>query len=194
MEKQKNTQLLVIAILSIALLTMSVGFAAYSTSLNITGNVTVQGAVWNVQFDTNSYQEGTGSVNVSDGNRTIGTTAMTFNVTLEKPGDFYEYTIDVKNTGTFDAQLISATIPAIESPKSNYLRYTVSYQAVKGTGSYEALTNGTLGTPIDLVKTNGVASVKVRVEYFAPEDSNLLPASNTNATFTIALNYKQKEA
>lgn len=194
MEKQKNTQLLVIAILSIALLTMSVGFAGYATQLNISGNVTVQGASWNVQFDTGSYVEGAGSVNVAAANRTIGTTAMTFNVTLEEPGDFYEYTIDVKNTGTFDAQLKSVSLSNISSPQSNYLRYTVSYQATKGTGNYVTLTDGNLGTPIDLVKTNGVASVKVRVEYFAPNDASLLPSTNTTATLSVMLNYEQKES
>ena len=190
MEKQKNTQLLVIAILSIALLTMSVGFAGYTTSLNITGNVTVQAASWNVQFDTGTYNEGSGSVSVAAADRTIGTTAISFNVTLEKPGDFYEFTIDVKNTGTFNAELKSVSLTNIPSPQSNYLRYTVSYDKNKS-GTYTDLTNGTLSTPISLPKTNGVASVKVKVEYLVPQDSTLLPGTSTTQTFTAMLNYEQ---
>ena len=42
MEKQKNTQMFVIAVLAIAVLTMSVGFAAFTQALNINGNVKVK--------------------------------------------------------------------------------------------------------------------------------------------------------
>jgi len=104
---------------------MSVGFAVYSTGLNITGNVTVGAANWDVHFDSSTYAETTGAnmVSVAAANRTIGTTAMSFNVTLGEPGKAYEYTIDVKNTGTFDAELHNVQLSTINSPQSNYLRY-----------------------------------------------------------------------
>ena len=41
MEKKKNTQMFVIAILAVAVLTMSVGFAAFTQTLDISGNVSV---------------------------------------------------------------------------------------------------------------------------------------------------------
>lgn len=64
MEKQKNTQMFVIAILAVAVLTMSVGFAAFTQTLNIDGNVTVAKSIWSIAFDTASYVEKIGRAHV----------------------------------------------------------------------------------------------------------------------------------
>ena len=60
MEKKKNTQLFVIAILSVAILVMSVGFASYASTLNINGTATVKASKWSVHYVTDSYAESTG--------------------------------------------------------------------------------------------------------------------------------------
>ena len=51
MERQKNTQMFVIAILAVAILTMSVGFALYSSTLNITGNANLAKAKWSIVWE-----------------------------------------------------------------------------------------------------------------------------------------------
>ena len=118
MEKKKNTQMFVIAILAVAVLTMSVGFAALTQTIDISGNVSVASSSWNIQFDTSSYQESAGSVSVAADNRTISGTSMTYNVTLTKPGDFYEFTVNVKNTGTFDANLTGISMSALTTEQA----------------------------------------------------------------------------
>ena len=56
MERQKHTQTVVIAVLAVAILMMTIGFAAtaYTQTLNIGGtdNTTVKAAKWSVHFDT----------------------------------------------------------------------------------------------------------------------------------------------
>lgn len=182
MEKQKNTQMFVIAILAVAVLTMSVGFAAFSQTLDIDGNVTVASSVWNIAFDTTSYAESSGSVAVSD--KTLSGTSMTYNVTLTKPKDFYEFTVKVKNTGTFDANLTGITMSALDANKAKYLKYEIYYNGTK-------YTTNTTELSIALAKTIGEATVKVRVEYIQPDDYNDLPSDPVNVPLTASLIYSQ---
>ena len=184
MEKQKNTQMFVIAILAVAVLTMSIGFAAFTETLNIDGNVTVASSVWNIQFDTASYTESSGSVTVSAENRTLTGTAMTYNVTLTKPGDFYEFTVNVKNTGTFDANLTGITMSPLTTEQSKYLTYEISYDGT-------TYTSTTTGLSVALAKTTGVASVKVKIAYVQPADPNDLPSSEVTIPLTASLTYNQ---
>lgn len=184
MEKQKNTQMFVIAILAVAVLTMSVGFAAFTQTLNIDGNVTVASSKWNIAFDTTSYQESSGSVTVSDTNRTLSGTSMTYNVTLTKPKDFYEFTINVKNTGTFDANLTGITMSALTTEQAKYLKYVITYNGTEYTTTTSSLS-------VALANTTGVAPVKVRVEYIQPDNPADLPSSEVTVPLTASLTYNQ---
>lgn len=182
MEKQKNTQMFVIAILAVAVLTMSVGFAVFTQTLDINGNVTVASSKWSIAFDTSSYVESDGSVAVS--NKTLDGTSMTYNVTLTKPGDFYEFTVNVKNTGTFDANLTGISMSALTTEQAKYLTYEITYNGTKYTA------NAT-GLSVALAKTEGVATVKVRVQYIQPEASADLPSTQVTVPLTASLTYNQ---
>lgn len=185
MEKQKNTQMFVIAILAVAVLTMSVGFAVFTQTLDINGNVTVASSKWSIAFDTSSYVESDGSVAVS--NKTLDGTSMTYNVTLSKPKDFYEFTVKVKNTGTFDANLTGITMSALGVAEAKYLKYEIYYNDTKYT------TTTTEGLSIALANTTGEATVKVRVEYIQPDDYNDLPSDAVTVPLTASLTYKQAQ-
>ena len=185
MEKQKNTQMLVIVVLSVALLTMAVGFAAFTATLNINGNITVKSTSWNIAFDTNSYSETDGSVTVDASNRTITGTTVTYNVTLTKPGDFYEFTVNVKNTGDFNANLTGISMTSLTEAQAKYLTYTVTYD--NGT-PYSSTTTGLSNL---LAKTNGVAPVKVRVQYVQPANSDDLPSNDVTVSLSASLTYNQ---
>lgn len=183
MEKQKNTQMFVIAILAVALLTMSVGFAAFSSVLNINGTANVKASSWNVHFNTASYNETTGTnyVSVAAANRTIEATSMTYTVDLPEPGKTYQFTIDVENTGTFDAVLKSMTITSLNENVAKYLTYTVTYN--NSTPAEAANTT--------LAKETGRATVKVTVAYVQPALASDLPSTNQTVTLDVSLNYEQ---
>lgn len=182
--KEKNTQMFVIAILAVAVLTMSVGFAAFTQTLDISGNVSVASSSWNIQFDTSSYQESAGSVTVAADNRTISGTSMTYNVTLTKPGDFYEFTVNVKNTGTFDANLTGITMSPLTTEQSKYLTYEIDYNS-------NTYTSTQTGLSISLANTSGVVPVKVKVSYVQPENPADLPSSEVTIPLTASLTYNQ---
>ena len=186
MEKKKNTQIMVIAILSIALLFMSAGFAGLATTLNINGTATVKANTWSVHYvttGTGSYAETTGSVAASAHN--VTNTDFTFTVTLNKPGDFYEATVDVINAGTLNAELTSVTMTALGNPQQKYLSYKVYYDGHEFTSSQTGLSYSLPAT------TGNTKTVKVRAEYIAPENSSDLPGTDDPVTLTASLGFEQ---
>lgn len=183
MRKENTVQLGVIIVLTIAVLVMAVGYAAFSQSLTINGTVTASAAKWSVRLKGTSYAESTGSVAATT--KTITDTAMTYAATLDKPGDFYEFTVDVENNGTFDAKLTSINLSALDATQSKYIKYTVSY----GSTDYTATATG-LNVALAASATE---TVKVRVEYYQPEDSNDLPTTAATVNLTCSLGYQQAE-
>ena len=191
MEKKRNSQTIIIAILAVAVLFMSVGFAAFAQTLNIQGNVTVEPTKWSVHWDTTSYSQTTGSVPVLNGSLTTGTTPtltntdVTFGARLTKPGDFAEFSIDAINDGDFDAKLTSITLSPLTTAQSKYLTYTVTYNGVE----YSATTTG-LNISLPATGTNTV-TVKVRVEYITPGQASELPTEAANITLSASFDYEQ---
>lgn len=181
MEKKRNGQIIIIAVLSFAILFMSIGFAAYSDTLTIEGTATVVASKWSVHFDTESYDESDGSVEATS--KSIQDLAATYAVTLTKPTDFYEFTIDVVNDGTFDALLKSITLTSLDTDKQKYLSYEVKY----GNSTYTT-TNSTLSIALD---SGASETVTVTVRYLEPSDSDDLPASNVDVSLSVALGYEQ---
>lgn len=186
MEKQIKIQTTLIVILVVFVLTMSVGFAstAYIQLLNFNGTTSVTASSWNIAFDTASYAETSGSVAAASHELT-GTT-MVYSVMLAKPGDFYEFTVNVKNTGTFNANLKAITMSGLTSAQEEYVSYQITYD----NGTTYTSSNPNI-TGVVLAKNTGTASVKVRVEYFEPEDSGSLPASDQVITLAASLTYQQ---
>ena len=179
-KKTKGVMLLLV----IAVILMTVGFAAYAQRLNITGNVTVKGKPWNVHYVNNSITPTSGSVTAT--NPSVNNTDFEFTVTLEKPGDFYEATINVINEGSMDAYLKKITMSDI-STHSNYLSYTVTYN--NGT-AYTATSNV---SPVVKLDAGATHPVKVRVEYLKPATSDDLPDNNVTVTVTGNLDYSSEQ-
>ena len=189
MDKNKNFQTVIMGVLAAALLVMAVGYAAvFNQTLTINGTATAKAAKWDIHFDDSTYTESQNSVTATSHN--IGTTSMTYNVTLTKPGDFYEFTIDVVNAGTFDANLTTITITSsITAQQANYLTATFYYN-----GTAYAATTGSLSLLLKAADANSsddTAQAKVRIEYTQPNDSTVLPATDQQITYNVSLDYQQ---
>ena len=187
MEKQRNTQMLVILVLAVAVLTMSVGFASYSAVLSINGTANVSAARWNVKFDDTTFDESSSTIKATS--KTISGTNVTYTVALAKPGDFYEFTIKVKNLGTFNANLTEISLSKLTEEQSKYLTYTLSYGSTKYSATTSDLTASNLSVP--LAAQTGVETVTVKVQYFAPENSDDLPAADVKLSLSASLTYDQ---
>lgn len=185
MEKRISYSGVAIILLIVAIVAMSIGFAVFSSNLKINGSATVSSSSWKVEFDPATLEVTEGSVSATE--PSINATTATYTVTLAKPGDFYEFTVDVKNLGTFDANLTSVTMSDI-SQHSKYLTYSVTY------GSQSPYTQTTSGLSLPLAAESGVETVKVRVEYVQPADSTDLPATEQQVTLNTTLLYEQATA
>ena len=192
MEKKRNSQTIIIAILAVAVLFMSVGFAAFAQTLNIQGNVRVEATTWSVHWDNSSYSKASGSVDILNQSLTAGSsptlsnTDVTFGAKLEKPGDYAEFSINAINDGDFDAKLTSITLSPLTAAQSKYLTYTVTYNGTD-------YTETTTGLNVALPKTNGsnTVTVTVRVAYITPGNANELPTEATNVSLTASFGYEQ---
>ena len=188
MEKKKRKEIGILLFLVLAIVLMTIGFAAYTQTLNITGTVKVKGSPWDVHFIPNQISRTSGSVapdtdsQTSTSLETVTNTDFTFTVTLQKPGDFYEATITAKNYGTVAAQLKSITMSTLTTEQQKYLSYTVTYNGT----DYTATTNN-----LAIAMAAGAEHpVKVRVQYLQPANASDLPSQDVTVTVTGSLNYE----
>ena len=185
MEKQKGVQLVIILVLVATVFTMSIAYAitTYTQSLEVETTATVKKAVWDIHFDTNSYVETTGTHAVAASTKSLTQTTGTYAVTLAQPGDFYEFTVDVENAGTFNATLDKITITEA-GDTGDYVTTTVTY----GGNDYTATTATGLGIALN---AEAKATAKVRIEYKEQEDPTKLPSEDLTITVTTVFDYKQ---
>ncbi len=122
MEKERKIKIMSLCALLVAVLGLTVAFAALSQTLTINGSATVDTATWSVRFATSDddlgrlehpkfemYGDGTVDENV-----TITKTSIT-NVSLSvtKPNDMVTITDFIVNEGTIDAKLVSYELPTL---------------------------------------------------------------------------------
>lgn len=178
MKKSKNKKNYILVVLLLLVVTITVGYAALSTTLNINGTSTIGKQSWDVHFANLSVTSGSVTATEAATITAGKTTEITYEVTLAKPGDFYEFTVDVTNAGTIDAK--TAAAPTISG---NTLTDVTNYTATWSDGTAIAA-NQTLA---------GGASkkLKVRIEYKKDITADQLPTTDTALTLKFSLPYVQ---
>ena len=99
---QKKQRTLAIFALAVALVATTIAYAALSTTLNISGNITKKGGSWSVGITNLSSVSTTGTGSMSKAPSVSGTT-LSFDANLKKPGDSVSFTFDIVNSGTVTA-------------------------------------------------------------------------------------------
>ena len=96
MEKERRVKALAIVVLVIAVLGLTIAFAALSQTLTINGSAKLDASKWGLKFDNlvlasgNEYVEGTATIKTDD-----NTVIENMNVRLTTPGDKVVYTVDL---------------------------------------------------------------------------------------------------
>ena len=189
MERTRSTKMIAIVALVFAVIGVSVGFAAFSTTLNISDAQALVGsnAGNNEAFKnslkiksvscTQTAEEGAAIGNISsDGFSWTGA-----QVTLSKPNDTVTCTAVVENTSEFDAYLTGVSIAGsitCDGTGNNVANACNSLKLTatgKGSGSDAVsssatargttITNNTTITGNKIVKTNGQGSISFTVLY-----------------------------
>jgi len=106
-EKERRVKLLSLVALIVAVLGLTVAFAALSQTLTINGSASVDAAEWDIHLENLRRTRVDGSAEVisepvisSDGKSIKG-----LNVSLKKPGDYVRYDFNFVNAGTIDAKI-----------------------------------------------------------------------------------------
>jgi len=109
--RKKN---LIIIVMCVAICIMAVGYAAFNTTLTITGtsNITSE---WNVVFTSITQVSKTSGVTIVS-NPVVNGTSATFDVGLALPGDKIVYEITIENKGTINAIIENIVASATDSP------------------------------------------------------------------------------
>ena len=159
------------------ILCLGLGFAYLSTQLNIVGNTTVSGNKWSVYF--NRVDITSGSVQATVEPTVIGTTTtyLEYTVNLDKPGDFYEFTVEAKNDGTIDAMIDSIAMTTLETNVAKYVNYMATYL------------DGEELQQKDVLAAKTSTTYKIRVEYKEDIEATDLDESDTDLTLTFGVNY-----
>jgi len=107
MEKTRKIKTLYIIVLILAVLGLTVAFAALSGTLTIRGTSNINPGTWDVRYIDLSLNDIVGDAKEisapsisADGRSITGV-----NVSLKKPGDMISYYYDIKNFGTINAKL-----------------------------------------------------------------------------------------
>ena len=153
---QEKTKNVLIAVLIVGLVSMTVAYAAFSTTLTIKSSAKVNNTKWEIKIDNfaqaaaqPNLNGGTSEVTVAEGYNTSGTTISGVEVTFKKPGDVAKFTFNLKNLGDIDAKLNNFTLGEPEST-------TKVTKEVK-CGNTPAVPS-TSGNAMNLAKTNGTIS------------------------------------
>lgn len=179
MQKKSKTYLIVVTIL-ILIVGISIGYAALSATLNISGRTAIKKAAWNIHFTNLNVKEGS----VSEISPTVisdSKTDISYSVNLAKPGDYYEFTVDVVNAGSIPAKVAAEpTLSGLTDAQKQYITYTVTYD------------DGTAIAEGDRLGADHTKTVKVRVEFKKDIAADKLPTSDQDLNLTFAMNFVQE--
>ena len=169
----------IMAVIVVLIIGISIGYAALSASLNIIGGSKIKKNSWDIHFK---------NLNVTDGSVTATVPAaikpnkvdINYDVTLAKPGDFYEFRVVVVNDGTIDAKLsANPTLSGLTEAQKVYSDYKVTYN------------DGSAVAKGDKLKAGAEKTLKVRVEYKKDITASQLPTEAQEVALTFAMNYIQ---
>ena len=96
-----------IVIISILVIFIGLGFALLESSLDIMGNAGINKTTWDIHFENanvTDYSDSNLSSNVPSINGE-NKQELEYEITFNKPGDYYEFTVDMVNSGNLDAKL-----------------------------------------------------------------------------------------
>ena len=176
--KIKNRKILYI-ILSIVLIlvcTLTMAYAVLSVTLNISGSAEVAASNWDIHFENINVTTGSsGSVPTIKDNTTVN-----FTTTLNMPGDYYIFTVDIVNDGSIDAMIDSIEKkPTLTTEQTKYINYVIEYENNDELNSKQLLESGSY------------VRLKVKVQYRKDITTSELPTTSTTLNLSFKVIYTQ---
>ena len=177
--KDRKVLYVILCIVLISTFTLTIAYAALNAVLTISGNAQITSADWDIHLANPKVTNGSATTNVPQ----IKTNStMDFTTTLNMPGDFYEFTVDVVNSGSIDAMIESVIKnPELDASQKKYLNYEVTYQNGESITQKQTLSKGT------------TMPIKVRIEYRKDLVASDLPTGQVVLDLSLTLEYIQSD-
>ena len=177
--KDRKTLSLVLCLVLVCVFTLTVAYSALSAVLTIQGNARVSAADWDIYLNNPRVTNGSATTDVP----VIKTSStLEFETTLNMPGDFYEFVVDVVNAGDIDAMIENVVkTPELTAEQAKFLKYEVFYQ------------NGESITTKQLLAKDTTMPIKVRVEYRKDLSNSDLPTGQVVLDLSLTLEYVQSD-
>ena len=177
--KDREKLLLIFGIVLVFVFSLTVVYSALSAVLTIRGNANVKAADWNIYLSNPKVTRGSTTDNLPV---IKSKSTLEFSTTLNMPGDFYEFTVDVVNDGSIDAMIENVVkTPDLTLEQAKYLKYEVSY------ANGESIENKQI-----LYKDTSMP-IKVRIEYRKDLNNNDLPIGQVVLDLSLTLEYVQSD-
>ena len=177
--KDRKNLFLILCLVIIGVFTLTIAYSALSTVLTIQGNARVAAANWDIYLDNARVTSGSATTN-----KPVIKTSSTleFSTTLNMPGDYYEFVVDVVNDGDLDAMIGNVVkTPELSASQAKYLKYEVSYQNGESISKKQVLSKG------------AKMPIKVRIEYRKDLGNSDLPTSQVVLDLSLTLEYIQSD-
>ena len=177
--KDRKVLTLGLCLILVCVFTLTIAYAALSAVLTISGSAQVTSADWDIHLANPKVTNG--SVTTTVPTITSGKT-LSFSTTLNMPGDFYEFTVDVVNGGSIDAMIDKVTkTPELTAEQAKYLKYEVSYANGESISTKQTIASGV------------TMPIKVRVEYRKDLVASDLPTGQVVLDLSLTLEYVQSD-
>ena len=184
MEKERKIRKLALVAVIVAVLGMTIAFAALSQTLNITGTSKMEPAEWGIYFDnlsvatTKGKAKDAGTAQITNNGLTIDN----IEVTLSVPGDTVEYTVDLVNSGTINAEIEDFIMPTLTDEQKEIIEFKAIYREDNKEVSIGDVLPGKTKEPLTIV-----------VRYKDITDASLLPEEAQSIHFSYEIKYIQTD-
>ena len=184
MEKERRIKMLSLSAVIVAVLGLTVAFAALSTTLNIKGSAYLDAAKWGIKFENLSEPVKVGTAT------TTGTAKIEesksaeiteINVGLSTPGDKVTYTVDLVNKGTINAKIDNIEKTVLTSEQQRYLTFKVTDQ-----NGYE-IKQG------DILSAGETKKLTITIEFIKDLTKEDLPKQTSTISLSYKLNFVQTD-
>ena len=199
--KDKKTMIIVIIALIVSIIGIGIAFAAFSQTLTINGNASVEATNWEVVFEGTDGTStlgsptltGTANVETAPTIKNNQTEISNYAVSLKTPGDSVTYNFRIHNKGSYAANLGSITISGVSNPSSaisgaslvtdsSIATQNASTLAVTEYKLYYTDDNTLVGQNAvrDCLESNEYENVSLRIVFSTTDatDTSILPSSD----------------
>ena len=177
--KDRKVLTLGLCLVVVCVFTLTIAYAALNAVLTIQGSAQVTSSNWDIHLANPKVRNGSATTTVPS---IITSSTVEFSTTLNMPGDFYEFTIDVVNAGSIDAMIENVVkTPELTAEQAKFLKYEITYQ------------NGESITTKQLLAKETSMPIKVRIEYRKDLVASDLPTGQVVLDLALTLEYTQSD-